>query len=58
MDWQYWKPDEWGSQEFDASRFPDPKGMIDTLHKMYQCSFYDLGVAKVLFRNKELRPDE
>jgi alpha-D-xyloside xylohydrolase len=39
MDWQYWKPDEWGSQEFDASRFPDPKGMIDTLHKMYHAHF-------------------
>ncbi len=39
MDWQYWKPDEWGSQEFDPSRFPDPKGMIDTLHNMYQAHF-------------------
>jgi len=35
LDWQYWKPDEWGSQEFDRSRFPDPKGMIDTLHNLY-----------------------
>ena len=39
MDWQYWKPDEWGSQEFDPSRFPDPKGMIDTLHEMYHAHF-------------------
>jgi len=39
MDWQYWKPDEWGSQEFDPSRFSDPKGMIDTLHKMYHAHF-------------------
>ena len=39
MDWQYWKPDEWGSQEFDPSRFPDPKGMIDTLHKIYNAHF-------------------
>jgi len=39
MDWQYWKLDEWGSQEFDSSRFPDPKGMIDTLHKMYHAHF-------------------
>jgi alpha-D-xyloside xylohydrolase len=39
MDWQYWKPDEWGSQEFDPSRFPDPKGMIDTLHNMYHAHF-------------------
>jgi len=39
MDWQYWKPDEWGSQEFDPSRFPDPKGMIDTLHKIFHAHF-------------------
>jgi len=31
-DWFYWKPDQWGSHEFDASRFPDPKGMIGALH--------------------------
>jgi len=31
-DWFYWKPDQWGSHEFDASRFPDPKGMVDALH--------------------------
>jgi alpha-D-xyloside xylohydrolase len=36
LDWQYWKPDQWGSQEFDTSRFPDAKGMIDTLHKLYK----------------------
>jgi len=35
LDWQYWKPDEWGSQQFDTTRFPDPKGMIDSLHKIY-----------------------
>ncbi|MDE3213349.1 MAG: alpha-xylosidase, partial [Bacteroidota bacterium] len=35
LDWQYWKPDEWGSQQFDASRFPDPKGMVDSLHHLY-----------------------
>lgn len=32
LDWQYWKDPEWGSHEFDASRFPDPQGMINTLH--------------------------
>ena len=39
MDWQYWKPDEWGSQDFDPSRFSDPKGMIDTLHNTYHAHF-------------------
>lgn len=32
LDWQYWKDPEWGSHEFDETRFPDPKGMIDQLH--------------------------
>ena len=32
LDWFYWKEDSWGSHEFDAARFPDPKGMIDKLH--------------------------
>jgi alpha-D-xyloside xylohydrolase len=32
MDWFYWKEDQWGSHQFDKSRFPDPKGMIDKLH--------------------------
>jgi alpha-D-xyloside xylohydrolase len=32
QDWFYWEEDKWGSHEFDASRFPDPKGMINTLH--------------------------
>ncbi len=39
QDWQYW-PDlnqanatgGWGSHEFDATRFPDPQGMMDELH--------------------------
>ena len=35
LDWQYWKPDEWGSQQFDSTRFPDPVGMIDSLHHLY-----------------------
>lgn len=32
LDWQYWEDPEWGSHEFDSSRFPDPVGMIDLLH--------------------------
>jgi alpha-D-xyloside xylohydrolase len=32
QDWQYWKLDSWGSHEFEASRFPDPAGWIQTLH--------------------------
>jgi alpha-D-xyloside xylohydrolase len=32
LDWQYWEDPKWGSHEFDAKRFPDPKGMIEQLH--------------------------
>ena len=32
LDWSYWKPAGWGSQEFDSSRFPNPDGMIKTVH--------------------------
>ena len=34
QDWLYWEQDEWGSHEFDKSRFPDPKGMVDSVHNM------------------------
>lgn len=33
LDWQYWEDPKWGSHEFDVKRFPDPKGMMDQLHK-------------------------
>jgi alpha-D-xyloside xylohydrolase len=33
LDWQYWEDPKWGSHEFDAKRFPDPKGMIEQLHR-------------------------
>ncbi|RNL56644.1 TIM-barrel domain-containing protein [Pedobacter jejuensis] len=35
LDWQYWKPDSWGTHEFEKSRFPDADGMIKTLHDTY-----------------------
>jgi len=31
-DWFYWKPDAWGSHEFDPTRFPDPAGWIKAIH--------------------------
>lgn len=34
QDWSYWKEDSWGSQEFEASRYPDPKAMMDSIHAM------------------------
>ncbi|HEX3731145.1 MAG TPA: TIM-barrel domain-containing protein, partial [Opitutaceae bacterium] len=32
QDWQYWKTDQWGSHEFDPSRFPDPAGWVRAIH--------------------------
>ncbi len=32
IDWLHWEQDSWGSHEFDRKRFPDPKGMVDTIH--------------------------
>jgi alpha-D-xyloside xylohydrolase len=39
QDWFYWKEDQWGSQQFDPSRFPDPKGMITQLHDQYHTQY-------------------
>lgn len=34
QDWSYWPVDAWGDHEFDPARFPDPKGMVDSVHGM------------------------
>jgi alpha-D-xyloside xylohydrolase len=34
QDWFYWKEDSWGSHEFDAERFPDPKRMVEEIHAL------------------------
>jgi alpha-D-xyloside xylohydrolase len=39
LDWFYWKQDQWGSQQFDEERFPDPSGMIKKLHEQYNAHF-------------------
>ncbi|MEO7495095.1 MAG: TIM-barrel domain-containing protein [Massilia sp.] len=33
QDWFYWPENAWGSHDFDKARFPDPKGMVDEIHK-------------------------
>ncbi|MGZ2411071.1 alpha-D-xyloside xylohydrolase [Sphingomonas sp. F9_3S_D5_B_2] len=33
QDWLYWPQDAWGCQCFDPARFPDPKGMVDDIHR-------------------------
>jgi len=35
LDWFYWKEDQWGSQEFDPKRFPDPTRMISDIHNLH-----------------------
>lgn len=34
LDWSYWPQNAWGSHDFDLARFPDAKGMIDSVHAM------------------------
>ncbi|MDR0682915.1 MAG: DUF4968 domain-containing protein, partial [Dysgonamonadaceae bacterium] len=34
QDWFYWPEEAWGSHDFDPERFPDPKGMVDSVHAM------------------------
>ncbi len=34
QDWNYWVEDQWGSHQFEASRFPNPQAMLDDVHKM------------------------
>ena len=35
QDWQYWKPDQWGSHAFDPARYPDPEQMLDSVHALH-----------------------
>ena len=34
IDWLHWPQDSWGCHEFDKTRFPDAKGMVDSIHAM------------------------
>lgn len=34
LDWNYWPESAWGSHEFDKTRFPNPKGMVDSIHAL------------------------
>lgn len=33
QDWQYWKDGLWGYKKFDSVKFPNPKQMIEDVHK-------------------------
>ena len=34
-DWNYWPEDQWGSHQFEASRYPNPQQMLDNVHQMH-----------------------
>ena len=34
QDWEWWEKGKWSGMEFDKTRFPDPKKMMDELHNM------------------------
>ena len=34
QDWNYWPEDQWGSHDFEASRYPNPQAMLDSVHQM------------------------
>ncbi len=36
QDWFYWPESEWGSMEFDSTRYPDPEAMVDEVHKLHE----------------------
>jgi alpha-D-xyloside xylohydrolase len=33
QDWNYWPEDQWGCHCFDPARFPNPKAMVDEVHR-------------------------
>ncbi|WP_369938916.1 TIM-barrel domain-containing protein [Xanthomonas medicagonis] len=35
LDWSYWPENAWGSHEFDPAHFPDPDGMIKSVHDLH-----------------------
>lgn len=51
QDWQYWAPDQWGSHEFEASRFPKPEAMLDSIHALH--ARYMISVWPKFYTNTE-----
>ena len=35
QDWSYWPENAWGSHEMEASRYPNPQAMLDSVHQMH-----------------------
>jgi alpha-D-xyloside xylohydrolase len=34
LDWSYWEEDQWGSHQFDTTRFPSPRAMVNEVHSL------------------------
>lgn len=34
LDWMSWPEGQWGQKSYDSSRFPDPDGMVHSLHEL------------------------
>jgi alpha-D-xyloside xylohydrolase len=39
QDWQYWLQSQWGSHQFDPARYPDPAGLIKSIHDTHHAHF-------------------
>ena len=35
QDWNYWPENQWGSHQFEASRYANPQAMLDSVHAMH-----------------------
>ena len=35
QDWNYWRLPDWGAHDFEASRYPNPQTMLDSVHAMH-----------------------
>lgn len=35
QDWRYWRDDSWGSHQFDPSRYPNPRAMVEQIHAQH-----------------------
>ena len=35
QDWSYWEENQWGSHDFDKTRYPDPQKMLDDVHRLH-----------------------
>lgn len=35
QDWNYWPDPDWGEHNFEASRYPNPQAMLDSVHAMH-----------------------